>query len=32
MCHYDLDAIDNTYAIPKGTIEKHFPHIYDIKE
>mmetsp|Transcript_26655 Transcript_26655/g.40663 ORF Transcript_26655/g.40663 Transcript_26655/m.40663 type:complete len:80 (+) Transcript_26655:755-994(+) len=28
MGHYDLELIDNTYAIPRATIEKHFPHIY----
>lgn len=29
MGHYDLEPIDNTYAIPVQTIQKHFPHIYD---
>lgn len=28
MGHYDLELIDNTYAIPVETIKKHFPHIY----
>ena len=29
MGHYELELIDNTYAIPVATIQKHFPHIYD---
>ena len=29
MGHYDLELIDNTYAIPVETIKVHFPHIYN---
>ena len=28
MGHYDLEAIDHVYAIPRACIEKHFGHIY----
>jgi len=29
MGHYNLELIDNTYAIPVKTMKKHFPHIYE---
>ena len=28
MGHYELELIDNTYAIPVSTMKKHFSHIY----
>jgi len=30
MGHYDLELIDNTYAIPVATMKLHFPHIYGL--
>lgn len=29
MGHYDLELIDNTFAIPVESIKKHFGHIYE---